>query len=85
LFDRLFTVENPLTDENLIDFINPDSLVILKACRVEHWLKNAVPGELFQFERKGYFCVDEDSSLDNLTFNRTISLRDTWARIRGKK
>jgi len=85
LFDRLFTVENPQTDENLIDFINPDSLVVLKDCRVEQWLKNAAPGEVFQFERKGYFCVDDDSSLDDLTFNRTISLRDTWARIRGKK
>ena len=61
--------------------LNPDSLKILKSCRVEPSLKGADPGTKYQFERQGYFCVDPDSSNDTLVFNRTVSLRDTWAKI----
>ncbi len=91
LYENLFTKENPNEEEEgktFIDYLNPDSLNILKSCRVEPSLAEAAPGSRFQFERKGYFCVDtEDSSKDNLVFNRTVSLRDTWAKIqkRGKK
>jgi methionine--tRNA ligase beta chain len=64
------------------DFLNPNSLVTLTSCRVEPTLGNAVPGSRFQFLRQGYFCVDSiDSTGDNLVFNRTVTLRDTWAKI----
>lgn len=84
LYDRLFTKENPEDVEEGKDFtsnINPNSLEILTPCFVEPTLKSAKPGERFQFERLGYFCVDPDSSDSKLLFNRTVSLRDTWARI----
>jgi len=84
MYDRLFTVENPnKTDENqsFMDLINADSLTILKGCKVEPGLGQAIPGTRYQFERKGFFCVDEDTTADKLVFNLTISLRDTWAKI----
>lgn len=80
LYDRLFTVEDP-SDENWTDFINPHSLEILRHCKVEPSLATAKLQDRFQFERLGYFCVDDDSSEDNLVFNRTATLRDTWAKI----
>ncbi|WP_366923653.1 glutamine--tRNA ligase/YqeY domain fusion protein [Metallumcola ferriviriculae] len=87
IYDHLFTKENP--EEEGEDFktnINPDSLELLKDCRVEPSLANAKPGERFQFLRKGYFCVDPDSDNDNLVFNRVVSLKDTWAKMqKGKK
>jgi glutaminyl-tRNA synthetase len=86
LYDRLFLKENP--SEGKADFLanlNPDSLEMLKSCRVEPGLKGADPGSRYQFERLGYFCVDPDSSDDKLVFNRTVSLRDIWARIEKKK
>ncbi len=61
--------------------LNPDSLEVLTSCRVEPGLAGATPGSRYQFERQGYFCVDPDSAGDKLVFNRTVSLRDTWARI----
>ena len=83
LYENLFTKENPLEDEN-IDFktyLNPHSLKILKACYVEPYLQHASVGAYYQFERLGYFCVDEDSQQGALAFNRTVSLRDSWAKI----
>ncbi|MGV8074882.1 MAG: glutamine--tRNA ligase/YqeY domain fusion protein [Syntrophobacteraceae bacterium] len=85
MYDRLFTRENPNDveeDKNFTDYVNPNSLEVLKSCRVEPDLVKAKPGSIYQFERLGYFCVDNvDSSPDNLVFNRTVTLRDTWAKI----
>lgn len=84
LYDRLFTKTNPADIEEGCDFkdyINPDSLVALKSCCVEPSLKDVTHGSIYQFERQGYFCVDPDSSGGKLVFNRTVTLRDTWAKI----
>jgi glutaminyl-tRNA synthetase len=68
------------------EHLNPKSLEVLKTCRVEPSLKSATPGSRFQFERVGYFCVDPvDSSDKALVFNRTVTLRDTWAKISEKE
>ncbi|MBN9349142.1 MAG: glutamine--tRNA ligase/YqeY domain fusion protein [Chitinophagaceae bacterium] len=75
LYDRLFTSENPAQEENFLDFINPDSLQIKKAY-AESGIKNAEPGNHFQFVRIGYFCLDPDSTNDNLIFNRTATLKE---------
>ncbi len=81
LYDRLFNVANPASEENFIDAINPNSLETLKNCRVEASLAEVNSGDQFQFERVGYFCVDSvDSSAEKLVFNRTVTLRDTWAK-----
>ncbi len=80
LYDRLFTVEDP-GGENWRDFINPMSLEVLRHCKVEPNLVTAKPQDRFQFERLGYFCADDDSHTGNLVFNRTVTLRDTWAKI----
>ena len=66
------------------DNLNPDSLEVLSSCRVEPSLAGAVPGERYQFERIGYFCVDPDTNRDKLVINRTVTLRDTWAKIAQK-
>jgi glutaminyl-tRNA synthetase len=85
LYDHLFAKENPLDEKEGVDFktyLNPNSLEILTSCRLELSLKDAEPGGRYQFERQGYFCVDSvDSSEGAPVFNRTVSLRDTWARI----
>jgi len=84
LYDRLFTVESPLDDNEGRDFksfLNPDSLQTLTSCRVEPSLRGAPAGSRYQFERQGYFCVDPDSTDGKLVFNRTVPLRDTWAKI----
>ena len=83
LYDRLFTKENPLGEDgsDFLDYLNPDSLEMLTSCQIEPGLAGATPGSRYQFLRMGYFCVDPDSSGDRLVFNRTVSLRDTWARI----
>jgi glutaminyl-tRNA synthetase len=80
LYDRLFTVEDP-GGENWRELINPNALEVLKGCKVEPSLASAKPQNRFQFERLGYFCVDDDSREGNLVFNRTVTLRDTWAKI----
>ncbi len=91
LYDHLFTADNPAAAENLEDILNPDSLEVLTECKVEPGLLEANPGDRFQFLRHGYFCVDNDSSDEKLVFNRTVSMRDSWAKIqkqmqnRGKK
>jgi len=83
LYDRLFNTEDPAgqKDEDYRNFLNPDSLKILKGCKMEPTLRSAKPLDKFQFQRLGYFCVDYDSSPDNLVFNRTVGLRDTWAKM----
>ncbi len=87
LYDRLFNVENPIGDKekDFKEFLTPDSLVIINS-KVEPSLKTANKGERFQFERQGYFCVDsKDSSENHLVFNRTVTLRDSWAKIEKKQ
>jgi len=87
LYDRLFNVEN-LSEEKDTDFrdmLNPDSLITNTKARVEPWLKNAKHLENFQFQRIGYFNVDPDSRPDALVFNRTVSLKDSWAREQNKQ
>ena len=84
LYERLFTKEFPdEVDEggDWRDNLNPDSVRTLTGCKVEPSLAGAMPGERYQFERKGYFCVDRVSSEERPVFNRTVSLRDTWAKI----
>ncbi len=88
LYDRLFSKANPLDVEEGEDFtasLNPNSLETLTSCRVEPSLAGAAPGSIYQFERQGYFCVDPDSADGKLVFNRTVSLRDTWARMEKKR
>ncbi|MDE1337068.1 glutamine--tRNA ligase [Vibrio aestuarianus] len=81
LYDRLFTVANPAAADNFAETINPDSLVSITGF-VEPSLANAKAEQGFQFERMGYFCVDsKDSTAEALVFNRTVGLRDTWAKI----
>lgn len=86
LYDRLFTEEEPESDKSktFMDFLNPDSLTVLQNCKVEPSLKSAHPEDRFQFQRLGYFCADRDTAPDKLTFNRTVTLRDTWAKKSGK-
>jgi glutaminyl-tRNA synthetase len=85
LYDRLFATPNPEEGESYLDNLNPDSLVTLSGCMLEPELANARPGVTYQFMRKGFFCVDsKDSRPDALVFNRTIALRDTWAKIQQK-
>jgi glutaminyl-tRNA synthetase len=82
LYDRLFSSEDPGEDgrDPLTD-LNPDSLQILEGCRVEAMLASAAPGTRFQFERQGYFCVDAGSRPGTPVFNRTVTLKDSWAKI----
>jgi len=82
LYDHLLSVADPSAEEgDFKDYLNADSLEVLTSCRVEPSLAEASPGSGYQFLRLGYFCVDPDSSEDKLVFNRTVSLRDTWAKI----
>jgi glutaminyl-tRNA synthetase len=84
LYDHLFTRQNPEEaeqEENFKSNLNPDSLEVLKDCRVEPSLKSAAAGDRYQFERLGYFCVDPDSRSGRLIFNRTVTLKDEWAKI----
>lgn len=85
LYDCLFTVENPSNDErDFHELLNPNSLITLKNCYVEEYLKDAKPLDLFQFQRIGYFNVDYDSTAEKLVFNRTVSLKDSWAKEQKK-
>ncbi len=84
LYERLFAVEDPADESdgsNWKSHVNPKSLAVLKECRAEPALAGALPGERFQFERIGYFCVDPDSAPETLVLNRTVTLKDTWAKI----
>lgn len=86
LYDRLFLKEDPEADtDDFTENLNPDSLVVLPDCRVEKSLADAVPEKVYQFERLGYFCADSKTSTpDHLVFNRTVTLRDTWAKLKKK-
>jgi len=82
LYDRLFTVPNPAAEEDFHQVMNPESLVTIEKAKVEPSLVEAKPEQAFQFERQGYFCLDNDiKSAGELVFNRTVGLRDTWAKI----
>jgi glutaminyl-tRNA synthetase len=82
IYDRLFNDESPdgHKDKYFMDFVNPDSLEVTTSY-VEPSLRTAKQGDKFQFQRKGYFCVDEDTTSEKLVFNRTVALRDSWAKI----
>jgi glutaminyl-tRNA synthetase len=85
LYEQLFTVENPDIGEDVNTIIDPNSLEVLTDCFLEPSLAKAIPGEKFQFERTGYFCVDLDSTPGKPVFNRTVTLKDTWAKIEKKQ
>jgi len=87
LYEHLFTAEDPEDvpeGEDWLKNVNPDSLTVNSVAMVEPSLRSAAAGQTFQFERLGYFCVDADSSSDKLVFNRTVGLRDSWAKIAQK-
>ena len=84
LYDRLFTRADPGADGDFLADLNPDSLTVLEDCRLEPALADAAPGQPVQFERQGYFCADPDSTPDRPVFNRTVALRDTWARVQAR-
>lgn len=80
-YDRLFNVENPSADDrDFRELLNPDSLKVHSNCYVEDYLKDKKPGEYLQFQRIGYFMVDPDSTTDHLVFNKTVGLKDSWAK-----
>jgi glutaminyl-tRNA synthetase len=88
LYDTLFTKEDPTDTAEGEDFtvnLNPASLEVVAACKVEPGLAGAAPGERYQFERLGYFCVDADSTDGQPVFNRTVTLKDTWARLQKQQ
>ena len=81
LYDRLFTHPNPAGEEDFTEHLNPESLTVLQGCKLEPSLVDAQLDTHYQFERTGYFFLDKDSNASNLTFNRTVTLRDAWAKI----
>ena len=81
LYDRLFSVPNPASAESFEDVLNPDSLTVLNACKLEPSLGASAIGEYIQFERLGYFFMDLNSTDERLVFNRTVPLRDSWAKL----
>jgi len=81
LYDQLFNRADPGADGHFVDDINPDSLRVLTDCRLEPSLAEFEAGDRVQFERQGYFAVDPDSTPDHPVFNRTVTLRDTWAKL----
>lgn len=87
LYDRLFNVEDPSNNKegkDFLDYLNPESLDVIPAAKLEPIIKEAKVGDKFQFERKGYFCVDKDSTENKPVFNRTVTLRDSWAKQQNK-
>ena len=86
LYDRLFNDPDPAghKDKDFLEFLNPDSLKILDKAYVEPSLKDAREMDRFQFMRKGYYCVDRDSTDERLVFNQTVTLRDSWAKAKKK-
>ena len=87
MYDRLFSVENPSadTEHDFRELLNPDSLKVVEGIKIEPFLaENAVPGKPFQFQRIGYFTADKDSTAENLIFNRTIALKDSWEKEQKK-
>ena len=82
LYDRLFLEPNPSKTDNIDNALNPDSLIVIKTCFIENEMKKAKVGEFYQFERLGYFCLDNvDSSPEHFVFNRSVALRDSWKKI----
>jgi glutaminyl-tRNA synthetase len=87
LYENLFLKEDPNAVEagkTFLDNLNPNSLEVLPICKLEPSLAKAEAGDRFQFERLGYFCVDPDTTAELLVFNRTVQLRDTWAKIESR-
>ena len=87
LYENLFFKEDPNAVEEgktFLDNLNPNSLEVLHNCKLERSLAKAEAGDRFQFERLGYFCVDPDTTSERLVFNRTVALRDTWAKIESR-
>ncbi len=84
LYEPLFSTPVPGADGDYLKDINPESLTVLSGCKLEPALVNAEPGEGVQFERQGYFCKDKDSTGDHAVFNRTVALKDTWAKVQAK-
>lgn len=83
LYDRLFNVENPSDETGVSDFtdnLNPESMIVLKNAKLENTMTDLKPGDKFQFLRQGYFCVDKDSTPDNIIINRTVALKDSWTK-----
>jgi glutaminyl-tRNA synthetase len=88
LYDHLFTKPDPddvPEGQDYLANLNPNSLVVLSGAKLEPSLATATPGNTFQFERLGYFCVDKDTSPSKLVFNRAVTLRDTWAKTEKKR
>jgi glutaminyl-tRNA synthetase len=85
LYDQLFVQEKPDECEDPNECLNPNSLEVLNGCYIEPSLAEASPGDKFQFERIGYFCMDPDSVPGKPVYNRTVTLRDTWAKIQDKQ
>ena len=82
VYDRLFSVENPGADErDFLELLNPDSLQVIDNCYVENYAAERKPGEYLQFQRIGYFMPDLDSKPEHLVFNKTVGLKDTWAKM----
>ena len=84
LYEALFSAAVPGADGDYLKDINPHSLTVLSGCKLEPALAEAEPGEGVQFERQGYFCKDQDSTVDLAVFNRTVALKDTWAKVQAK-
>ncbi len=85
IYDRLFRIEDPGSEENFLDYLNGESLEVLSTCYAESNLGKATPGSTYQFERLGYFSVDPDSTPGKPVFNRIVPLRDSWAKAAGEK
>jgi glutaminyl-tRNA synthetase len=83
LYNQLFTRPDPGAEGDFIADLNPNSLETLTEARVEPALAEATPGQPVQFERQGYFCLDPEATPGRLIFNRTVALRDSWAKARG--
>ena len=83
LYDRLFTDEDPseIKDKELSELLNPESLEVVKGCRIEPFLAGHSSGSTTSSSVSGYFCLDPDSRPDHLVFNRTVSLKDTWKKV----
>ncbi len=85
VYDRLFASESPDRGEgSFLDHLNPDSLTVVESAKLEPGLASLEPGTTVQWERLGYFCVDPDSTTENPVFNRTVGLRDSWAKAQGQ-
>ena len=87
LYDRLFTIADPAgqKEKDFKDYLNPNSLEIIQSCKVEPGIRELKTFDRFQFERLGYFCIDPDTTENNLVINRTVELRDSWAKIKQQQ